>query len=149
MTADVAHLQAAAHCRTTRATDPPFVPPTPYPSTAPQGHFWFGSDQFWTLLPSEGAWDGLPHNELGLRQKIFWWRPGFDGRLEPVPALTVTGRRLDGPGTYVHRAPATNASHPDFGGWAMLTGVDIPDAGCWELTGRYRGQALTFVIWIT
>ena len=28
----------------------------------------------------------------------------------------------------------------------MLVGMAFPASGCWELTGRYRGQALTFVV---
>jgi hypothetical protein len=28
----------------------------------------------------------------------------------------------------------------------MLTGIDFPMAGCWEITGRYLGQELRFVV---
>jgi hypothetical protein len=28
----------------------------------------------------------------------------------------------------------------------MLVLVEFPSAGCWELTGRYLGQELTFVV---
>src|SRR5207247_11186717 len=41
---------------------------------------------------------------------------------------------------------ATNAYHKDFGGWAMLVGVEFPASGCWEVTGRYKGQTATFVV---
>jgi hypothetical protein len=30
----------------------------------------------------------------------------------------------------------------------MLTGIDVPSAGCWEITGHYRDQAITFVVWV-
>jgi hypothetical protein len=30
--------------------------------------------------------------------------------------------------------------------WRMLVGVDFPDPGCWEITGEYLGQTLTFVV---
>jgi hypothetical protein len=34
----------------------------------------------------------------------------------------------------------------DEDGWAILTGVDVPTVGCWELTGWYRGNTLSFVV---
>jgi hypothetical protein len=30
----------------------------------------------------------------------------------------------------------------------MLTGIDIPGVGCWEITGDYEGDKLTFVVWV-
>jgi len=30
----------------------------------------------------------------------------------------------------------------------MLVGVDIPTIGCWEITGRYAGHTLSFVVWV-
>jgi hypothetical protein len=134
-------------CPVTTRPDPAFVPPRPYPASPTHGSYWYGTPELWTLL-GRTVWQShsLPHNGNGYRQKIFWWRPGFNGKTEPVPALSVTGRRLDGPGAFVNPLPATNASSPDFGGWAMLTGVDIPAPGCWELTGEYHGRSLSFVV---
>jgi protein TonB len=31
----------------------------------------------------------------------------------------------------------------------MVQGLDIPTAGCWEITGHYKNQKLRFVIWVT
>lgn len=31
-------------------------------------------------------------------------------------------------------------------GWLMLTGIDFPSTGCWEISGEYLGQSLTFVV---
>jgi hypothetical protein len=31
----------------------------------------------------------------------------------------------------------------------MLTGVDVPTPGCWEIMGDYKGQKLSFVVWVT
>ena len=86
------------------------------------------------MWQADGTWAGLPRNERGFRQNVFWWYPGFDGRVEGRPDLKVTGRRLDGTEAFVQPS-ATNAHHDDFGGWAMLAGIDVPTAGCWELTG--------------
>jgi hypothetical protein len=136
-------------CPVTIAPAALFTTPAPYPLKAPASNFWHGDERFWTMLPADGRWYGLPRNDAGLRHKVFWWYPGFDGATEPAPALKVTARQLDGSGTYTSQGPATNARHQDFGGWTILTGIDLPTAGCWELTGTYRGEMLTFVILVT
>jgi hypothetical protein len=133
----------------TAAPSPPLLAPAPYPTAAPYDLFWHGNERFWTMLRPDGAWARLPRNERGYRQKVFWWYPGFNPRVEARPDLKVFGRRLDGPETFVHPSPATNAHHADFGGWTILTGIDVPSKGCWELTGAYRGETVTFVVLIT
>ena len=30
----------------------------------------------------------------------------------------------------------------------MVTGINLPTLGCWEITGHYEGQDLTFVVWV-
>jgi TonB family protein len=30
----------------------------------------------------------------------------------------------------------------------MVCGIDIPAFGCWEITGHYMDQDLTFVVWV-
>ena len=30
----------------------------------------------------------------------------------------------------------------------MLTGVYVPAPGCWEITGEYHGNKLSFVVWV-
>jgi hypothetical protein len=30
-----------------------------------------------------------------------------------------------------------------------MTGIDFPTAGCWEMTGRYNDEELTFVVWVS
>jgi hypothetical protein len=138
--------QAPGVCPVTTAPNPPFIAPAPYPANAPYRAFWYGQDKLWTSLPADGRWHSLPRNADGLRQKVFWWYPGFDGAKEPRPALTVTAKQLDGPAFYVHERRATNAHHPDFGGWTILTGIDVPNPGCWEFSGHYREQRITFVV---
>lgn len=143
-----AKTQPPLSCNVTAKPTPAFFAPSPYPQSAPgSGSFWYGSERLWTMLDEGGAWPGLPRNPNGFRQKVFWWSPGFDGRVEPRPKLSVVGRRLDGPESFV-AGPATNARHADFGGWTILTGIDVPTPGCWELTGTYRDRSLTFIIWI-
>jgi hypothetical protein len=95
------------------------------------------------------VWRGLGHynpDTEGYRQKVFWWREGYDINTEPEPKLVVTGRLLDGnESSSFAFSDATNAYNPDIGS-AMLTGIDIPNYGCWEITGHYKGQSLSFVV---
>jgi hypothetical protein len=30
----------------------------------------------------------------------------------------------------------------------MLTGIEPPAAGCWEITGHYGDRSLAFVVWV-
>jgi hypothetical protein len=86
---------------------------------------------------------GPTHN---YRNKLFWWRQGYSGATEQRPELAVSGRRLDGEAQPATVSRATNAYHQDFGGWAMLVMVEFPGSGCWEVTGKYKGQTTTFVV---
>jgi hypothetical protein len=131
-------------CPVTRSPALPFVPPWPYPLKAGPGAFWFGTDSLWTALPADGAWRDLPH----YRQKLFFGRKGYVVRTEPQPKLTVTGRRLDSP------APPVLADKAANNGWVkrdqpfIVTGINFPTFGCWEIIGRYRDAELTFVVWV-
>jgi hypothetical protein len=128
-----------------------FVPPSPYPPKASAGDFWFGSDRLWTALPVNGTWRGLPHytpNDPTFRQKIAFGREGYDWHTEPQPRLKVTGKRLDSPAP-----PLLSDQGPNYG-WVkpeqtfMVTGINFPTLGCWEITGRYQDDELTFVVWV-
>ncbi len=60
--------------------------------------------------------------------------------LPPGGKLTITGRRLDGPGTF--RADANVASE---GSKVFATSsLEFSTWGCWQISGRYRGSTLTF-----
>lgn len=122
-------------CPVTTRPTPSFTPPAPYRPEVSDGMFWYGTEHLWTLLRTEGR---LPQ-----REKLFWWRPGFDGRIEPRPNLTVTLTRVDSHVVTVVNQPATNAFFN--GAWSMLTLVDFPDPGCWQVSGKYEGRMLTFV----
>ena len=112
---------------------------------ASAGMWRHGSETFGVFLPGDGRWRGMPASER-YRNKVFFYREGYDGSREPRPALIVHGRRLDGPAPPVTIERATNAHHPDFGGWSMLTLVEFPEAGCWEVTGEYGRDAVSFVV---
>ncbi len=134
-------------CPITQPPDPAFTPPEPYPAEAPYGEFWYGTNGLWTMLFPEGRWYALPHEEHGYGQKVFWWREGYDMTTENQPQITVSGRRLDADAPAFEQTGGTNGYHADMGQF-MLTGVAIPTAGCWEITGHYRDAALSFVVWV-
>jgi len=138
--------QASADtCSVTPPPDPSFTPPPPYPQAPFAGEFWYGADSLWTSLPENGVWSGLPHNPEGYTQKVFWWRKGYSWQDRSESQLSVTGRRLDAPAPPLNVSRATNAFAQDIGS-AMLVGVDFPTLGCWEISGRYAGAELSFVI---
>jgi hypothetical protein len=142
---------APAFCPATRPPDPPFVPPAPYPLEPPsvvvEDKVWYGTNQLWTALNADGTWPMAKHNEVRY-DKSFWWRQGYDWRTETEPALRVTGRRLDAPAPAVSISGATNG-YEQFMGAFMLTGIELPAAGCWEITGHYHGSSLRFVVWVS
>jgi len=135
-------------CPVTRPAEQ-FVPPAPHPSKAPRDEFWFGTNTLWTALPTTGMWDGLPHytpDDPSFRQKLFFWREGYDPRTEPQPNLIVKGKRLDSP------APLQSDDQAN-GGWTaddqfIVTGINFPTPGCWEITASYQNGTLTFVVWV-
>jgi len=132
-------------CAVTRP-DPPFAAPSPYPSQPP-GRVWYGTQALWTMLmPNGEVWSGYPIGPGGITQKTFWFSTNWPGTaVEPVPAITVTGTRLDGSGSFTF-GPGTNAS-AEFGE-AMLVGIEVPTPGCWQITGHYAGTQLSYVVWI-
>lgn len=133
---------------TTAADNAGFQAPEPYAADAPwEGLFWYGREHLWTALHTDGVWKGLPDNPTGYTQKIMWWSDFFVLEEELEPALIVTGRRLDADAPPLKFYGATNAMADDIK-TAMLTGVDFPTLGCWEVTGQYKKSELKFVVWI-
>jgi hypothetical protein len=132
---------ASGTCPVTLAADRRFAEPSPSSAS----RFWHGSESLAVLLKTGGTWRGMGP-ERRYRDKLFWWRRGFDGHIDPRAPLVVTGQRLDGDALPADVSRVTNAHHSDFGGWARLTAVEFPARGCWELTGQYEGQKLSFVV---
>jgi hypothetical protein len=121
--------------------------------TAPSGDFlgkpfpasdhWYGSESLAVILPKDGIWRGMGprHN---FRDKLFWWSLGFEPGLESNMEVTATS--LDDPAAKADISRTTNAHAPSLGGWTMLVLVEFPSPGCWQITGRYSGQTLSFVV---
>ena len=109
---------------------------------SPEGFVWVGSPNLAARVPDDGHWTamGPDHN---YRDKWWWWREGYQAKEETKPELTISARKLDGSAPPVYLPNATNAYGP---GWDMiLTMMEFPSSGCWEVIGKYRGQELRFV----
>lgn|SRR5262249_54173531 len=145
---DRAEKEVPPTCPVTKPPRPPFVPPAPYPS---DGNVWIGSPKLWTDIPKDGIWrvGHCTPDDTRFRQVVFWWSEGYDWRKENPPELTITGKRLDG-----SAPPLATDEHPNAG-WTgdsnhpfMVHGIFIPTVGCWKITGRYKEQELSYVIWV-
>jgi hypothetical protein len=138
----------STQCLTTLAPNPPFVPPAPNFSASPDSQFWYGSDALWTALQYDGKWPAFGKEEDGwvYRTKLVFWHRGFDWRKESEPKLIVTGKRLDGDAPTVAVAHANAVFLPTREDAGIMTLIDIPKAGCWEITAHYKGHDLSFVV---
>jgi len=118
----------------------------PVPRTAPWRELLFGSS---SAYGNRSLWVGAlwphgvviitpdnvgPDGRLGM--KFGWYRltSGF---------LMISGRRLDVP------APPLSATTAGYGLTGFnASGVYFPTEGCWQVTGRVGGTALTFVTFV-
>ena len=116
----------------------PIESASPAPFSGESGK-WFGTDKLWTLI-EPGRWVAGRYEH----RKIVWFSSEYDMHREPDPSLTITGRRLDGPSEPLifH---TSNAYIPGRGSF-IPSNVTLPTLGCWEITGHYKGQDLTFVV---
>jgi hypothetical protein len=137
-------------CSVTKPAEHPFVPPLPHSEKPPRGQFWFGTDRLWTRLPETGAWIGLGHytpEDPTFRQKLFFWRQGYDPHAETQEKLIISGKRIDA------LAQPLQTDGPGTGSWTandqfLVAGINFPTIGCWKITGRYGNDELTFVVWV-
>jgi len=135
-------------------TTPPAISFIPRPPYEPAGEktFYLGSEKLWTVVMKSGVWYWGPHargheNEVQpLTEKTFWVSSDFNWKTEYPPALRVSGRRLDGVAPPLLTLRPTNAFPGPSA--AMLVGVYVPTPGCWAITGEYKGQKLSFVVWL-
>lgn len=130
-------------CRVTHEPVPAFVPP---------GHehdrlvraFYFGTGKLWVVV-YKSPWRGLPLWDIGYRDKIAWGSEGYDWMADPKPALAISGNRLDASAPPLVVEGANGASSMDMGSFIM-SGVNFPTKGCWEITGRFKGAEVKFVV---
>lgn len=140
--------QVPEACAVTKPTDHPLVPPPPYRVQPPNsGIFLFGTDRFWTQLPTDAIWS---EGEKTSWYRQEWVRYNGKGPQQWIPEsdagkLKVTARRLDGPAP-VPEILKANSSRA--GGALLIGGINFPIPGCWEVSGHYESDDLTFVVWV-
>ena len=140
--------EATGSCPITKPPAQAFVPPPPYWTDPGPHSFWYGTESLWTLLAVEGTWNihgNVLESKGGYGTKLTYWRRGFDWRSEPEPELVVIAKRLDRTAPTVAAGPAhavfVTTERP-----GIMTAIDIPSAGCWEIAAQYRGHRLSYVV---
>ena len=123
------------------ATSVPFASPvTPWEDSG--NYAWHGSEELAVYMSRDGSWYGMGPDR-NYADKFWWWQKGYDAKTEPKPNLVVTAKRLDLPADLL-TVDDTTSGYGDR--WnAMLIGMNFPSAGCWEVSGHYRGSQLTVV----
>jgi hypothetical protein len=130
-------------CPITKPSDRPFVPPAPYSSSAGSHEFLYGSPALWTVVYPD--W----HAHSG--GKLPFFRQGYESTNEGRPRLAVVARRRDGESPLVWNSLA--GSGIIEGRMFMVTGIDIPSSGCWEIAAHYVSNpgnigTLTYTVWV-
>ena len=147
------HDTRPANCRVTLPSDGVFEPPSLVlvgPSRTPD-RFFFGTEGLGTTLPADGTWRGpVPSNpgDFVYDNKLAWFRTHAAFSEKDGP-LTATGKRLDGPGPSFVETYYGRALNAQDGNAMVVGGISIPVFGCWEVSGHYKDQDVTFTIWVT
>ena len=139
----------SAQCPITRPPDPPFVPPAAYAFKVRNSSFFpYGTDELWTELQVDGKWVAFGKEGDGwvYQNKLTFWHRGFDWRKNENLKLTVTGKRLDGDAPKVTVDHANAVFIPSKEAAGMMTLFAVSTLGCWEITARYEGHELSFVV---
>jgi hypothetical protein len=130
--------ERAPVCIATRPPLPPFTPPEPYdPAPTGAGSVWYGTDDLWTVLPTDGTFRPT---------KSVWWSTHFrGGAVESTPAISVTHEPVGSDDPVEHSGElGTNAYTPEDG-WFMIADIDFVPSGCWRVTASYRDAVLSYV----
>lgn len=141
-------------CPVTVPAHPGFVPPEPYPPEAPFAQVWYGTPELWTILDASGAvWRDLPVGKgpHAVGNKTLWFSENFSTAggedFSGDADITLAAVDLDGSAPTVVQeggVPSFNRDIKNF----ILVGLGLPEPGCWEVTARYKGAELTYVLLI-
>ena len=141
-------------CPVTVPPQPGLVPPEPYPSEPPFDKVWYGTPELWTALDPDGAvWSDLPVGKgpHAIGDKTFWWSEKLttstDEDFSGSGDITVTAVDLDGSTPTVVEKGGVPSFNPDIKNF-MLVGLGLPEPGCWEVTAKYKGAELTYVLYV-
>jgi hypothetical protein len=134
-------------CPVTRsAPETQFTPPPPHKAAkAGDPMFWYGSDALYVSLYSDGRWRGIT-SPSGTRNKSFWYRKDAKWLEEYPVQLKITAKRIDTGGPMIAFPRVNNAIMGKE--VAMLTMLELPERGCWQVTGNYKSDQLSWVTWV-
>lgn len=134
-------------CPVTLPTEPLYVPPG-QKAAEPGGVFLYGTDALFTQIYSDGRWRGIK-SESGTRNKSAWFRKDAEWGGERPYQLVVTVKRMDAKRPMLTVPRVTNMLvGKEQEEVAMLLMIELPERGCWEVTGNYKSDSLSFVVWL-
>ena len=141
----------ADSCPITKAPAPAFVPPVPYNSSPLSGGFLLGSESLWTFVNTHDLSPDPTRSEAPYSFKLVYWHPGLNwSNTREANDLTVVARRLDAPYApivFTHRGNMVGHLSADAPNEvAMMTGLNLPSGGCWEIAADFKGEHLNYVI---
>lgn len=126
-----------------------FVPPDRYGPGRGEGSEWYGSEDLWLTLDDEGeVWLEDQDGHLGHRYALWSVHQG-EPQDEPEPDVRLVAERLDADAAMAFNRETTH-------GWTnsrvgrnlfMLTSIQVPTPGCWQVTATYRTASLTWIAW--
>ena len=108
----------------------------PQPSQVPTRENWIGNDALWISLPTDGTLLVRQESPSRAQHPAEPW--GTKVWMIPLKAgpPRLTGRRLDGTGTFVGTASDGNVG----------SGVNFSQLGCWELEYEIAGDRVRFTV---
>jgi hypothetical protein len=135
-------------CPMTLPTEPLYVPPGQDTVETGGPVFLYGTDALFTQLHSDGRWRGIK-SATGTRNKSAWFRKDAEWGEEYPYQLVVTAKRIDADGPMLTVPRVTNMLvGKEQEEVAMLLMLELPERGCWEVTGNYKSDHLSFVVWL-
>ncbi|MBB6092488.1 hypothetical protein HNQ60_001366 [Povalibacter uvarum] len=137
------------HCPVTLPTEPLYVAPGEEKAVDPaRGIFLYGTDALFTQLASDGRWTGIK-SATGTRNKSAWFRKDAQWGDERPYQLVVTAKRIDANRPMITVPRVTNMLvGKEQQEVAMLLMLELPERGCWEVTGNYKSDYLSFIVWL-
>jgi hypothetical protein len=132
---------ARSSCPMTPAPKTPFTPTGAVPQRG-SGSFFFGTPKLSVLLT---------HSWTVHQMSVRWFSD--DAPVSPIN-LKISGRRLDPDVAYVAAKNIQDSGPKFFSGPSatrgnlILSGLDFPSAGCWEITASLNGTELRFVTYV-
>ncbi len=112
-------------------------------SVAPYGLIgdWYGTEKLAVHLPSNRQWQVRQPGYL-LSSKQFYWSVD-DHDMDPADLTLDIREYFDGEvHAYVSRITNANTGAFNF----LLAGIVVEGPGCWEVTARYRGETVIFIV---